>query len=64
VKLKLTATSAAKPGWTDLRISAAGGPLRATAQTTWVLAKDRSGTLVDGRTERIGLLLIPSKPTK
>lgn len=64
VKLKLTATAAAKPGWTEIRLTAAGGSLRATAEAKWVLAKDRSGTLEEGRTERIGLLVTPPKPAE
>lgn len=64
VKLKLTATAAAKAGWTELRLVATGGPLRSIAEAKWVLAKDRSGTLEEGRTKRIGLLVTPLKPAE
>lgn len=62
VKLALTAAPDVKPGSALLRLVAVTGgerPITAAATASWVLSKDRSGTLATGSTERL-LLLIPA----
>lgn len=62
VTLTLTAAADAKPGYAPIRIVASSsGSSTQTAIVTgsWELSKDRSGTLVTGKTEGL-LLLIPA----
>jgi hypothetical protein len=60
LKLTLAAAMDAAPTHARLRIVARAGSLTAPAIASWVLSKDRSGTLVDGEIE--GLLLVVEAP--
>ena len=62
VKVVLSASGDVKPGHAGIRIvgrAAGAKPLTAYATAKWVLSKDRSGTLAEGTTSRL-LLLIPA----
>lgn len=62
VTLTLTASADAKPGYTPIRIlatSSGSSAQTAVVKGSWELAKDRSGTLVNGSTEGL-LLFIPA----
>jgi len=68
VKLILTATKDAPPGHAVIRIAArtaGASSLIASAMAKWVLSTDRSGTLAEGSTSRLLLLIAaPSPPSE
>lgn len=60
VNLTVTAATGSKPGRWPVRIEAlAEGGLSDHAAATWVLSKDRSGTLAEGSTEQL-LVVLPA----
>jgi hypothetical protein len=58
-RLTLRATPDTAPGAYGIRIRGTTGTTTTTAQAGWVLSTDRSGTLAEGATERI-LVVIPA----
>jgi len=58
-KVILTAAPDAAPGHASFRIVARVGDAPVAATASWVLSKDRSGTLATGKTERL-LLVVPT----
>jgi hypothetical protein len=56
-KLVFTAAAGAAPGCTPLRLLAKSGNLTVPVRATWVLSSDRSGTLAEGSTEQLALLI-------
>ena len=56
-KLVFTAAAGATPGCTPLRILAKSGGLSVPVRATWVLSSDRSGTLAEGSTDTLALLI-------
>lgn len=66
VRLRFSASGEAAPGASTFHVRAEGavpGGVRTTvARAAWVLATDRSGTLAEGETEQLLLLVTPSAP--
>lgn len=56
-KLTLTAAVGTTPGCSLIRLTAKSGGLSVPVQATWVLSTDRSGTLAQGSTTSLALLI-------
>jgi hypothetical protein len=57
VKFVFTAAADAAPSCTLVRLVAKSGELSAPVRATWILSSDRSGTLAEGTTDTLALLI-------